>query len=216
MANFTLVGSPTAISVTGFSGSGTVTLSTIGNVLIVGTSGSNTGQTLTCTGCSGGMMALTSLTGLSCVLWMGVITATGTQTLSGTDPYYYQGMIAQEVAYTGSVLPSVDVSAEVVSTFTASGVGNFPSITPANDHDIIFCVGSLASTATMSTTTSGYTYSATATSDFSGFLYMAMNPDIPVGVAQTPNWIASSGLSNGGTLLSVALSTGRMRLIMSP
>jgi hypothetical protein len=34
---------------------------------------------------------------------------------------------------------------------------------------------------------------------------MAMNPDIPIGVAQTPNWIAGSGVGNGGTLLSVAL-----------
>jgi len=202
VSKFTLVGSSTAISVTGNSGSGTVTLSAIGNVLIVGTSNNGTGPFLTCTGCSGGMVQMAA-TATDTILWMGVITATGAQTLSGGATGTYQGMVAQEVSFIGSTLPALDVDNSATVGLGASG--NFPSVTPTFTDDIIFCLNTTASGAPFSTTTSGYSYTPTATGDFGGNIYMAMNPDIPIGVAQTPNWIAGSGVGNGGTLLSVAL-----------
>lgn len=218
MSNFTFVGSPTAISIPGgaFSGSGTVTLSTIGNLLIVGTACSaGDPQTLSCTGVSGGFTALenTASLGDNVILWMGVITATGSQTLSGanTSSYFYFGMIAQEVACAGT--PTVDTTAN--TSFAAGPTsGNFPSITPTFPDDAVFCVGMMRA-GTMSTTTSGYTYSPTATSAFSGTMYMTMNPDVPAGTPQSPDWNGTSA-SAGGTLLSVALKAGRMRMAMSP
>ena len=132
--------------------------------------------------------------------WIGQITATGSQTITYSTSFLYLGTIVQEF----SVLPPLTFdTSSIVDEGQSPAVssGNFPSATTSGSNEMAcgftFVSGS---SPTLSTSTSGYTYTPT----YSHGMFGVFNTN--VSGAQSPNW--SSTAPVGGTFVTILLTGG--------
>lgn len=198
----------------------TVVPATLGNVLVVGTLVSS--ATVHFSSLSGGgcttwthLLGPSVLSGLaqSIDLWVGVVTAAGSATLTGTPSASVSALntdfISQQFAGGGAgTVWAVDGAQSTTKTNTASTTMTFPTLTPGGASRLYVGFGE-SSIGGGSPPSAGYTLQTTANS-------MPLLYNVSVSTAQSPTCamgISTTSLTQGSLITATAAPTGSPRLI---
>lgn len=211
--SFMSVNSGTAVS--------TLALTTygIGNLLLVGTTVNS--ATIHFSSLSGGGVTTwqhlagpfvgTSGT-RSADMWMGVVTATGSQTITGTGSGALTGLgtalLAQELTMNAPAVWAVDGSVATLSN-SSSVTMTFPTLTPSHSGEIYFGVGAIA---TATTEFAGPTSPAGYTGSITGQGTMIWNAQATGAQSPTMTLSPAELTWTSGILISGTLVTGSPRL----
>lgn len=128
------------------------------------------------------------------VLFWGVITATGSQTLTITSSGGYVSAIAQEFSVTKPV--SNDTTNGATSTGTS---GNYPPVTPSGAGELY--LGTLFGDQTLGGASAGFTYIAGATDPFAGSIQQLVYAIGPTG-STSPAWTSGTTVYVPGRFLA--------------